>query len=88
MDEMQEKPEICNIVGKAILAHATSATLPRGTTEQEVKMAVREVMRDNPGFFYFSHQWTFEENTGQMHLRYKHNKTAVEPSIHRRGRPL
>ena len=69
-----EITEIYDIVEKAILAHASSAVVPCGTTRQNVKAAVREVMRDNPGIFWFSHQWTFDKDTNHILLRYTLSK--------------
>ena len=59
-----------NIVKRAIAAHASSVAVPCGTTEENVRTAVREVMRDNPGIFWFSHQRTFDKETSHIHLRY------------------
>ena len=66
--------EIYGIVEGAILAHASSAVVPGGTTEGDVRNAVREVMRDNPGFFWFSHQWIFGKDKNRIHLRYTLSK--------------
>ena len=62
--------QIYDIVEKAIRSHSSSVAVPNGTTEQDVYTAVREVMRDNPGIFWFSHQWTFDKETSHIHLRY------------------
>lgn len=62
--------QIYDIVEKAIRSHSSSVTVPKGTTEQDVYMAVREVMRDNPDIFWFSHQWTFDEEKSRILLRY------------------
>ena len=62
--------QIYNIVKRAIATHASLAVVPSGTTEEDVRIAAREVMRDNPGIFWFSHQWTFDKDTSHIHLRY------------------
>ena len=69
-----ETVKIYDIVEKAILAHASSAVVPGGATEEDVWATVREVMRDNPGIFWFSHQWTFDKETSHIHLRYTLSK--------------
>ena len=49
-------PELKNIVETAIRAHDADVQLFPRITENDVYIAIRQVMRDNPDIFWFSHQ--------------------------------
>lgn len=53
---------LISIIEKAIREFVVSVELPQISTEYEVQMAIRQVMRDNPDIFWFSHQWRYVQN--------------------------
>lgn len=56
----------------AIMQHKESACLiaPDGISPQDVRNALRKVMRDNPGIFWFDHQYVFNRIPGCIEFRY------------------
>ena len=54
----------------AILEHQELLTLPLATSNNDVYMAIRQVMRDNPDIFWFSHIWNYSEESRVLRLHY------------------
>ena len=48
-------------VHQAILNYVEQLELPLGTSNNDVYMAIRQIMRDNPDIFWFSHIWKYSE---------------------------
>ena len=67
-----------SIIEQAIRSYKSSVEVARTTTEKDVYMAIRQVMRDNPDIFWFSHQWRYSRDDAKAHFRYtideKHNQ--------------
>ena len=53
-------------VHQAILNYVEQLELPLGTSNNDVYMAIRQIMRDNPDIFWFSHIWRSEEHTSEL----------------------
>lgn len=69
---------IINIIVQAIRSSATSVEVPSTSTENDVYMAIRQVMRDNPDIFWFSHQWHYSQEKCTVSLRYTIDKERCE----------
>ena len=54
----------------AILEHQELLTLPLATSNNDVYMAIRQVMRDNPDIFWFSHICNYSEESRVLMLHY------------------
>lgn len=48
-----------SIIEQAIRSFATSVEVPNTSTENDIYMTIRQVMRENPDIFWFSHQWRY-----------------------------
>lgn len=62
----------------AILEHQELLTLPLATSNNDVYMAIRQVMRDNPDIFWFSHIWNYSEESRVLRLHYTIKKKDVK----------
>lgn len=65
-----QKQTLYIIIEQAIRSFATFVEVPEASTEDEVYMAIRQVMRDNPNIFWFSHQWRYSRDDAKAHFRY------------------
>lgn len=68
----------------AILGHQEELTLSLATSNNDVYMAIRQVMRDNPDIFWFSHIWNYSEKEGKLRLHFtigKERSEAVKKQI-------
>jgi len=61
---------IYNKIENAIRNHHGKCDVPAGTSQDDVYKAVRNVMRDNPDIFCFSHQWKYVGNEHTVYFRY------------------
>lgn len=61
-------------IHQTILEHQELLTLPLATSNNDVYMAIRQVMRDNPDIFWFSHIWNYSEESRVLRLHYTINK--------------
>ncbi|WP_288966863.1 TIR domain-containing protein [uncultured Prevotella sp.] len=59
---------------QAIRSFKSSVEVARTTTEDEVCHAIRQVMRDNPDLFWFSHQWHYSQENANVRFRYTIDK--------------
>lgn len=57
-------------IEKAIRNHENEVKLLTHTTDYDVYMSVKNVMRNNPDIFWFSHQWEFNEEEHKVYFRY------------------
>ena len=70
--------ELKNIVETAIRAHDADVQLFPRITENDVYIAIRQVMRDNPDIFWFSHQWNYSQSEAIVRFRYTIDKERSE----------
>lgn len=69
---------IYNIIEQAIRSFEISVEVSQTTTENDVYMVIRQVMRDNPDIFWFSHQWRFAQNEHKVYFSYTISKKRAE----------
>lgn len=55
-------------IEQAIYQHKEFLRVGNNVTEEEVRHAIREILRNNPDIFWFSHQWKYMENV--VYFRY------------------
>lgn len=60
-------------IEQAIRQHKNKVIVEQATPH-EVRNAIRWVMRNNPDFFWFTHQCHFDEKTGVIQLQYTFKK--------------
>lgn len=63
---------------QAIRSFKSLVEVARTTTEDEVCHAIRQVMRDNPDLFWFSHQWHYSQENANVRFRYTIDKEHSE----------
>lgn len=69
---MEEKEVMLyNVIEQAIHHHEEVLHVDNEITESDVRHAIRWVMRDNPDFFWFVHQYHFDKDNGIVSLRYR-----------------
>lgn len=59
-----------NFIEQTIRSHHTSVEVDEYITEDNVYRANRQVMRDNPDIFWFSHQWRYSQAESVVRFRY------------------
>lgn len=59
---------------EALRHHVTNMSMPDGTTQDEVYQSIRQIMRENPDIFWFSHQWRYTEDDHTIRFRYTISK--------------
>ncbi|MCQ2296230.1 MAG: TIR domain-containing protein [Bacteroidales bacterium] len=59
-----------NIIEQALRAHLPFVEVDTSATDDDVYMAIRQVMRDNPDIFWFSHQWSHLQSEAIVRFRY------------------
>ena len=62
--------ELNKLIIDAIIQQLPSIILPRHTTYNNVRRAIRDFMRSHPEIFWFSHQYIFDETSSKLHLKY------------------
>jgi serine/threonine protein kinase len=62
--------ELKEQIEHAIRGHVQQMFVPQGTTEDDVYQCVRDIMRENPDIFWFSHQWKYTENDLTIRFQY------------------
>ena len=65
-------------IEQAIRSFETSVEIPMASAENDVYMAIRQVMRDNPDIFWFSHQWNYSQSEAIVRFRYTIDKERSE----------
>lgn len=70
--------KMINVLGTAIRMFQTSVEVPKSYSENDVYMAIRQVMRDNPDIFWFSHQWHYSQSDAIVRFRYTMDKERSE----------
>lgn len=69
---------IKTIIENAIREHQTEVIIYKELSQNDVYYAIRQVMRENPDIFWFSHQWHFSELEARVKLRYTIDKKRCE----------
>lgn len=67
-----------SIIEQAIRSFATSVEVPNTLTENDIYMTIRQVMRENPDIFWFSHQWRYVQNDHKVFFSYTIGKKRAE----------
>ena len=68
-----------NIINKALREHLPFVEVGTSTTDDDVYMAIRQIMRENPDIFWFSqHQWSYSQPEAIVHFRYAIDKERIE----------
>ena len=65
---------IATIIEESIRSHNSELQLFPRITENDVYYAIRQVMRDNPDIFWFSHQWHYSQENANVRFRYTIDK--------------
>ena len=61
---------LATIIEESIRSHNSELQLFPRIKENDVYHAIRQVMRDNPDIFWFSHQWRYSRDDAKAHFRY------------------
>lgn len=61
---------LATIIEESIRSHNSELQLFPRIKENDVYHAIRQVMRDNPDIFWFSHQWRYSRDDVKAHFRY------------------
>ena len=69
---------LATIIEESIRSHNSELQLFPRITENDVYMAIRQVMRDNPDIFWFSHQWHYSQTEAMVCFRYTIDKEHSE----------
>lgn len=72
-------------IEKAIRNHEREVKLLPHMTENEVYMSVRNVVRNNPDIFWFSHQWEYKDEERKVCFRYTIDKERCEKIVRQIG---
>ena len=54
----------------AVYSHSSNLKLNRSSTPNEIRNAIRWVMRDNPDIFWFAHQYHYDKASSTIHFQY------------------
>lgn len=65
---------VYNEIENAIRNHVSQLVVPQGTAQSEVYQCIRQMMRENPDIFWFSHQWVYLEDKHIIHFKYTISK--------------
>lgn len=69
---------LATIIEETIRSHNSELQLFPRITENDVYHAIRQVMRDNPDIFWFSHQWRYSHEDATVRLRYTIYEKRIE----------
>lgn len=72
--------QISEQIESAIRSHISSISLTKSDISdiQDVRNAIRNIMRDNPDIFWFDHQYRFDESAACIEFRYIFSAKRVE----------
>lgn len=73
-------------IKNALYIQASSLVLPQDTKEDELYMAIRQVMRDNLDLFWFSYQWRYDLVKSTVYFHYPFAKDQKMKCITRSNR--
>lgn len=66
-----------NSIYLAICNQSVNLELKQSPTADEIRNAVRWVMRDNPDIFWFAHQYYYDEASSTIHFQYTFSAERV-----------
>ena len=69
---------LATIIEETIRSHNSELQLFPRITENDVYHAIRQVMRDNPDIFWFSHQWRYSHEDATVRLYYTIDEKRIE----------
>ena len=61
----------------AICSHRSDLKLNQSSKPDEIRNAIRWVMRNNPDIFWFAHQYHYDEVNSTIHFRYTFSAERV-----------
>lgn len=67
-----------SIIERAIMNHESEVKLLTHATDNEVYLSVRNIMRNNPDIFWFSHQWSYSQDNATVSFRFTIDKERCE----------
>ena len=67
-----------NRIEQAICNQSANLELKGATTADEIRYAIRWVMRDNPDIFWFAHQYYYDEANSTIHFQYTFSPERVK----------
>lgn len=62
----------------AVYSHNSDLKLNQSSTPNEIRNAIRWVMRDNPDIFWFAHQYHYDEASSTIHFQYTFSAERVK----------
>lgn len=65
-----KNPEISSLIEDAVFSQKNIISLPAGTPDEDVRAALRDIMRQHPEFFWFSHQYSYFASNSLLYLGY------------------
>ena len=68
--QTMDKKEIYHSIHHAIRSHSIHCSLSPDAKEEDVRYAIRWVMRDNPDIFWFSYQYRFDPSAKMVSFKY------------------
>lgn len=71
-------------IEQVIRQHKSFLSVGNTVTEEDVRHAIRWVMRNNPDIFWYVHQYHFDKDNGIVSLRYRcspERSTIIQESI-------
>lgn len=71
------KNQIYHVIEAALRNHVAVLPLDEAVTADDIRQAVRWVMRDNPDIFWFSHQYEYDSNEAVVRLQYTFSPERV-----------
>lgn len=72
------KQTLYNDIEQALRNHSSSIQVENGTTEVDVKFAMRWVLRKNPDIFWFAHKASLNEENKSLSLQYLFSQSRVK----------
>lgn len=62
----------------AVYNHSSDLKLNQYSTPNEIRHAIRWIMRDNPDIFWFAHQYHYDEASSTIHFQYTFSPERVK----------
>lgn len=72
------KQTLYNDIEKALRNHSSSIQVEKGTNQEDVKLALRWVLRSNPDIFWFAHKASLNEESNTLSLQYLFSQDRVK----------
>ena len=62
----------------AVYSHNSDLKLNQSSTPNEIRNAIRWIMRDNPDIFWFAHQYYYDKGNSTIHFQYTFSPERVK----------